>query len=1586
MERKRSSGKNLKATKLLLSQTIDFLPDPTFATDLKGKVIVWNRAMEELTQVRAEDMIGKADYEYALPFYDERRPILIDLVLHPDPDFDTKYTSIQKKGDSLFAETVGLPTKRSLWGKASPIHDNNGQIIGAIESIRDITELRRTEEALLKSEMKYRDVFLNVSDLLILHDLEGNFIETNLASKKSTGYSDVDLKDMNLKDILSERYKAQFTDYINRVLTNGSDEGFMTITTRTGEERILEYRNSLILDPEGKPAGVRGSARDITSRIKAAKRFKKERDFITSIIQTSPAFYDAIDPDGRTIFMNQSMLSALGYSLSDVVDKDYVEQFIQAEDRMAFKDAMDTMVSSKRPVVHENRILAKDGKTLLVQWQGKAMFRDNGELEFVFGIGIDISQQRNAQELILSSEKKFETVFQSSPVPSAITDIETGMIINANRALESLAGFTLEEAADRTSLDIGIWNNPEDIDRIIRKIVSENPVDNEEVEYRLRGGEIRNILYSGRLIDIDGKPHILSHAQDITEHKQAEQALKESEKRYRILAENARDVIWILDLDLKYLYMSPSIKRLRGYSAEEVMKQSLDQILTPESYRRAMEVFKKELGLERMGQIHGPDWSRTIEIEMFCKDGSTVWTEVIINLLYDKEGTLTCFMGITRDITERKRMEEDLRESEEKFRLLFEKSGDGSLILDEGRYIDCNEAAIKIAGCTDKSQLINYRPAEISPPLQPDGLLSAEKADKMINLAIEKGSHQFEWVRKRFDGTEVYLDVVLTAIPMKGRRLLYTTWRDISERKRSENLMRARLRLMEFASTHSLAELLQATVDEVEALTNSRIGFYHFLEALQDTLADQAWSTNTLSGPCSLSKVKQRYPLAETGVWTDCIHNRRPVIHNDYAALSHRKGLPEGHPEIIRELVVPVIRGERIMAVLGVGNKLQDYTQGDIATATLFADLAWDIAQQKRMDEALRESEVKYRTIFENASEGIFQTTTEGRILNANPSLARMFGFSSPKEMIEGLTDIGQELYVNPNDRQKLLQMLREHNSVGGVEAEMRRKDGSTFWISIYIHSVRDAAGNIAYLEGTNADITGRKQAEEKIRESEIRFKAQYHGSPTPTFTWRKIGEDFVLDDYNNAASVVTNGGVSQFIGKTADEMYHNQKDILQDLHRCFDEKTVLKKELQSEHFMPGRLLILTYTFVPHDLIMVHLEDITENKKAEEDRKIYEARLMRSQKLEAIGTLAGGIAHDFNNILSAIIGYSELAQDDLPEDSTVQQSIREVLKAAERAKELVKQILTFSRQRETERRPVKIDLIIKEALKLLRSSIPSTISITERIDTSSGTVFADPTHIHQVIMNLCTNAYHAMLPNGGDLTLSLEQLYLDSGFILKHPPLRDGPHLCLIISDTGSGMDQETMNRIFDPFFTTKEKGKGTGLGLATVHGIVTDLGGAIFVTSTIGRGSSFEVYLPIYEEESDELENFIEAPPQGKGESILLVDDEEAILNFSKTMLEQLGYKVKSISSSIEALKIFRSAPDKLDLVITDQTMPGMTGSALATEILTIRPDMPIILMTGYSETITPEEVVAQGIKEYIEKPFTKNIIAAAIHRSLKG
>jgi PAS domain S-box-containing protein len=393
--------------------------------------------------------------------------------------------------------------------------------------------------------------------------------------------------------------------------------------------------------------------------------------------------------------------------------------------------------------------------------------------------------------------------------------------------------------------------------------------------------------------------------------------------------------------------------------------------------------------------------------------------------------------------------------------------------------------------------------------------------------------------------------------------------------------------------------------------------------------------------------------------------------------------------------------------------------------------------------------------------------------------------------------------------------------------------------------------------------------------------------------------------------------------------------------------------------------------------------DITELKRAAQEKKILETQLQHAQRMEAIGTLAGGIAHDFNNILGAIIGYTEMALYEAKGTPKDQNNMKEVLKAGHRAKDLVHQILAFSRQSEQERQPVLIHLIVKEALKLLRASLPSTIEIRQNIKTDLGTVMADPTQIHQVMMNLCTNAHHAMSEKGGVMEVTLSALELDMREVAAYPGLKPGSFIKLTVSDTGHGMDRNIIERIFDPYFTTKEKGMGTGLGLAVVHGIVKSHGGTITVQSEKGKGSVFQVFFPAIEtkvvHESEALESLCTG-----NERILFVDDEKALVDLGKQMLETLGYQAECRTNSIEALESFRTQPDQFDLVITDMTMPNMTGERLAKEMMEIRPDIPIILCTGYSERITREKAIEMGIKEFVLKPFEINHLASIIRRVL--
>jgi PAS domain S-box-containing protein len=406
--------------------------------------------------------------------------------------------------------------------------------------------------------------------------------------------------------------------------------------------------------------------------------------------------------------------------------------------------------------------------------------------------------------------------------------------------------------------------------------------------------------------------------------------------------------------------------------------------------------------------------------------------------------------------------------------------------------------------------------------------------------------------------------------------------------------------------------------------------------------------------------------------------------------------------------------------------------------------------------------------------------------------------------------------------------------------------------------------------------------------------------------------------------------------------------------------------------------------FSGEDCFINVLTEITEFKQLQQDKSRLEAMFVQSQKMEAIGSLAGGIAHDFNNILSAIIGNAEIALlHELSKEHGARYSIEQVCKAARRAKDLVRQILTFSRQKEEKFKEIRIGPIIKEIVEFLRASLPTTIEIRRESTAQSDTIIADPSRIHQLLTNLCTNAAHAMQKTGGILGIRLEDTVMDREAANIYPSLRPGACLKLSVSDTGHGMSDSVRERIFEPYFTTKQVGEGTGLGLAVVHGTVKSLNGAITVESKPEKGSTFTIFLPKSVGMSGvEFEDH-EPVPTGV-ERILLVDDEKSLTNMGKSMLEKLGYTVSTKNSSFEALEHFRKNPGRYDLVITDMTMPGMTGERLAREIMNIRPDMPVILCTGYSELITEESAREIGIREFVMKPLVTRQFANIIRRVL--
>jgi PAS domain S-box-containing protein len=537
------------------------------------------------------------------------------------------------------------------------------------------------------------------------------------------------------------------------------------------------------------------------------------------------------------------------------------------------------------------------------------------------------------------------------------------------------------------------------------------------------------------------------------------------------------------------------------------------------------------------------------------------------------------------------------------------------------------------------------------------------------------------------------------------------------------------------------------------------------------------------------------------------------------------------------------------------------------------------------------------------------------------------------------------------------------------------------------------AAGDIGFALDNMERERQRRQAEEELRESEERFRE----------VAENIKQVFWIADRDITEMLYISPAYEEIWGRTCASLYANPRSWADSIHPedlgsvtdNLAERGSGAQTLEYRIVRPDGSIrwVLDRAFPIHNetgeiyRFAGIAEDITERKRAEEEKGKLEAQLVQAQKMEAIGTLAGGIAHDFNNILAIIMGHAEIADLNLPLDSPVKGSIAEVLKGTRRARDLVRQILTFSRKGEQELKPLQLVPLIKQAMKLLRATLPTTIEIRQETGLLQGddVVLADPTQIHQILINLTTNAAHAMREQGGMLKVMLSSVDFGPGDPGKPDNLSPGKYLKLAVEDTGHGMDQTTTERIFEPYFTTKGPGEGTGLGLAVVHGIVKSHGGAIHVSSEPGKGTAFHVYLPRLES-GDSSEAEAHTPIPGGSETILLVDDEEGLLKAVKERLEHLGYDVSATTSSPEALDLFRQQPQHFDLVITDYTMPKMTGVDLAQEIAQTRSDIPIMLCTGFSERINEDSARNMGISAFIMKPVSLRDIAEQIRKVLKS
>ncbi len=672
-------------------------------------------------------------------------------------------------------------------------------------------------------------------------------------------------------------------------------------------------------------------------------------------------------------------------------------------------------------------------------------------------------------------------------------------------------------------------------------------------------------------------------------------------------------------------------------------------------------------------------------------------------------------------------------------------------------------------------------------------------------------------------------------------------------------------------------------------------------------------------------------------------------------------------------------------------------------------------------DKTIREAQARYVDLYDFAPVGYFTFDQRGLVKEVNLTAAGLLGYE-----VSFLIAKPFGALITPPYRDTFRLHIKSVFENGGNRVdglELKRKDGTTFYASMASAPVRDANRTIVECRSAVIDITEHKQMEQALAKSEERLKLALEASRQAVWDWNLVTKVVewserakTLFGFEPDAEVTYDQFLERVQPDDRDRLRSGVMKALEQKQEYDDEVRIVWPD-GTIHWLTAKGRVF-YDENGKPVRMVGVgSDVTERKQMEEalreardglelkvqertaqlstayevlraemqERQLVEHQLRESQKMEAIGTLAGGIAHDFNNILAAIIGFTEMVIDDVSDNTHVQQKMEQVLKAGLRGRDLVRQILTFSRKSKAEYRVVALGPLIRETFRLLRASLPTSISMSLNLEADADAAYADLSQIQQVLMNLCTNAAYAMRETGGKLEISLGSITLGPDDQLPEADTPPGDYVVISVRDTGIGMDEAVKERIFEPFFTTKPREQASGLGLSVVYGIVKSHKGSIMVLSEPGKGSVFRVFLP-KADTVDSTEKEASGPVPRGNQRILFIDDEEILAEMGRSMLERLGYNVVVQTDSAQALRDFAEHSGAFDLVITDQTMPKMTGMALAEKLLRIRPDIPIVLCTGYSDLVSEETARAKGIRELLMKPVARKEMAEVIHRVLEG
>ena len=1076
------------------------------------------------------------------------------------------------------------------------------------------------------------------------------------------------------------------------------------------------------------------------------------------------------------------------------------------------------------------------------------------------------------EEALINTSQQWRAIFDGLSDIVCLLDPE-GKIIKCNKAMTDLLGKPFGEIINHTHFEI-LHGAPMPIE--------ECPVERLWKTHRRETGVL---LINDRWFSIAVNPlldeagrfvgavHIMS---DVTEAKRAEEAIRESEKRYKQVVENAVDIIYTTDANGNFTYANPAALATTGYSLEELQRFNYLDLILPEHRDRVSKIL--------INQFRKRQATTYIEFPFFNKSGDVLWFGQNASLVIEREKRVG-FHVIARDITERKRMEDELRKSEETAKRLAQEN---AIMAEIGRIVsstlNIEEVCERFA--EEMRKLIQFERITIN-------CINPKENTFVVLYSVGP------YVADREIGKPVPISGTATEWVMQNRSSLL-----IQEVNREEMLGRIPCLLPIFkAGFRSMILIPLISKDQV-------IG----------TLALQTSKKNAYTG-----------------------------------------------------------------ADLSLGERVGNQIAGAIASAQLFVE-------HKQAEEALREREEQYRTLLETMEEGYYQVDLAGNFTFLNESCSKMHGF--PKEKMIGMNN---RAYMSEETARKVYKIFNGVYKSGQpeklVEWEIIRGDGKKAVMEASVYLIKNAQGEPIGFIGIERDITERKRIEEALRQSEEKYRN-------------------ILENIEDGYYEEDLAGNFTFFNEAMCQIYGYPKEELFGLnYKKYTSEETAKKLFQifNQMYRTGNpCKEYSYEIIRKDGVKRYIEataslkrdpsgkpigfrgvvrDITARKQAEEEKLSLQEQLRQSQKMEAIGQLAGGVAHDFNNLLTVIKGYSQLSLLDLKESDPLRGNIQEIEKATQRATDLTRQLLAFSRRQILDPKIVDLNALIIDLDKMLRRIIGEDIELVIHLSEDLGKVKVDLSQFEQVIFNLAVNARDAM-PTGGKLTIETANVELDEAYAHAHVGVVPGPYVRLTVSDTGVGMTQEVKEKIFEPFFTTKEKGKGTGLGLSMVYGIVKQSNGNIWVYSEPNRGTTFRIYFPRTEEEADTLREREETDyfPRGS-ETVLLVEDDELVRDLANRLLKQQGYTVLEAANGQEALRVAKErVGETIHLLLADIVMPQMGGKELADWIKISRPNIKVLFTSGYADNAIVHHGVLDRGTHFLQKPFSLKTLSYKVREVLDG